>query len=114
MNSDRAVGFSRTLALVFGGFLAVIEIVYNWQNPSWWPFILVDYIAVAMLVYGALRSNVVLVAGWGFTCAMFYMSFFMAFELGQDTLVILGKGVLFSLTIAGLVLALKGVRGGAV
>lgn len=104
------MGFSRKLALAFGVFLAVIEVLYNWENPSWWPFILVDYIAVALLVYGALKSNVVLVAGWGFTCAMFYMSFFMSFEIGQVAFVIFAKGMLFSITIVGLVLALRGCR----
>lgn len=110
LNSEQALRFSRRLAIGFGVFLAIIEIFYNWENPSWWPFILVDYLAVALLLVGAFRSNVVLVAGWGFTCAMFYMSFFVGIELEQDAFVVSAKGVLFAITIAGLLLALRGLR----
>ena len=104
---NRADRWSRWLGLGFGATLAVVEVFYNWGDPSWWPFILVDYLAVALLVYGALRSRRVLAAGWGFACAMFYMAFFLHIELGQTpTLLLIGMGAMFAVTIVGLCLSL--------
>ena len=96
---------SRNLGLVFAIGLAITEVFYNWGNPSWWPFILVDYIAVALLVYGALRSPLILAAGWGFACAMFYMAFFISLDEGRTGPVLIGMGALFGLTILGLALS---------
>lgn len=71
------------LALPFALFLGIAEVVRNWGAWGFWPFWLVDYIAVGLLAWGwhaARRSRpgaLSLLAGaWGFTCAMFYMSFF--------------------------------------
>lgn len=102
MSSASAGNLSRRLAIGFGIALAVIEIFYNWGNPSWWPLILVDYIAVALLLYGAFRSPPILAAGWGFACAMFYMAFFVSLEAGRGGPVMLGMGLLFALTVLGL------------
>lgn len=66
MTHEAAYRISRRLAIAFGTGLAVIEVFYNWGNPSWWPFIVVDFVAVALLLYGAMRSPTVLAAGWGF------------------------------------------------
>lgn len=68
-------------ALLFGSFLALAEAYRNWGAWQWWPFWLVDYMAAALLIYGAwiaLRSGrkASLAAGWGFTAAMFWMSLF--------------------------------------
>lgn len=90
------------MAIGFGLFLGTTEILYNWGNPSWWPFILVDYLAVALLLFGAFRSNTVLAVAWGFTCAMFYMSFFTGIELDQSTFIVAAKGALFAITVVGL------------
>ena len=76
--------FSAWLALAFGTFLAVAEAVRNAGEIQWWPFWVVDYLAVALLMWGAVtilwrpseRGLSILTAGWGFTCAMFYMSLF--------------------------------------
>jgi ABC-type microcin C transport system permease subunit YejB len=76
--------FSAWLALGFGTFLAVAEAVRNSGDVQWWPFWVVDYVAVALLQWGAIsvlwqpleRGTAVLTAAWGFTCAMFYMSLF--------------------------------------
>lgn len=76
--------FSAWLALGFGTFLAVAEVLRNSGEIQWWPFWVVDYIAVALLQWGAIailwtpsdRGLPILTAGWGFTAAMFYMSLF--------------------------------------
>jgi hypothetical protein len=69
------------LAIAFGFFLAIAEAVRNWGDWQWWPFWVVDYIAAVLLVAGGLMAwkrghRVWLAGGWGFTAAMFYMSFF--------------------------------------
>jgi hypothetical protein len=76
--------FSAWLALGFGTFLAVAEVIRNGGEVQWWPFWVVDYIAVALLQWGAIsvlwtpndRGVGILTAAWGFTAAMFYMSLF--------------------------------------
>jgi hypothetical protein len=74
--------FSARLALAFGLLLAVAEVARNWGDWQWWPFWLVDFVAAGLLVAGALatlrhhpRGPVWLTGAWGFTSAMFYMSF---------------------------------------
>lgn len=96
----------RRMAFGFGTLLAVIEVLYNWNNPSWWPFIAVDYIAVALLLFGAWRSPRVLTGGWGFACAMFYMAFFSSWQEGRPLPLLAGMGVLFAVTIIGFLLSL--------
>lgn len=113
---------SAWLAIAFGLSLSVLEVLRNWDDWQWWPFWVVDYFAAALLVAGgvlALRRGVDrwLTAGWGFACAMFWMSYFghlgdlMQAGLGADareqrlTMII---GVLFALTVAGLLLSLLG------
>ncbi len=73
--------FSTGLAFGFGTFLAIAEAWRNWGNWQWWPFWTVDYIAAILLIIGAVAvwrgaGRVWLAAGWGFTAAMFWMSFF--------------------------------------
>lgn len=113
---------SAWLAIVFGSALAVLEVVRNWGDWQWWPFWVVDYIAAGLLVVGgvlALRRGVErgLSAGWGFACAMFWMSFFGHYgdmiETGAATSVreqrlTASIGVMFALTLVGLLLALAG------
>ena len=112
------------MAVVFGSLLAVLEAVRNWGDWQWWPFWVVDYVAAALLIVGGvvvLRRGVDrwLSAGWGFACAMFWMSFFGNYrdmvEAGtaasaRDQTLTLIIGVMFALTVAGLVLALAGRR----
>ena len=120
----RSQRMSARLAIGFALFLAVAEVARNWGDWSDWPFWLVDYLAVGLLLVGALRSlrareaSLWLSGGWGFTCAMFYMSFFSHLaELRADPNVAehglldagpltLAIGVLFAVTIVGLVLSL--------
>jgi len=116
---------SAVLALVFGVFLAVAETARNWGNWQWWPFWLVDFIAAALLIVGAsstlrrARGGTEALSGaWGFTSAMFYMSFWSHvdhieeaaegnFDQGPLTVVI---GVLWVTTIVGFLLSLLGAR----
>ncbi|MBP6010810.1 MAG: hypothetical protein KBA31_01175 [Alphaproteobacteria bacterium] len=85
--------FSAWLALAFGTFLSVAEAVRNSGEVQWWPFWVVDYLAVALLMWGAVailwrpseRGIGILTAGWGFTSAMFYMSLFSHISTLQTT-----------------------------
>jgi hypothetical protein len=114
------VKVSAWLAVVFGLSLAVLEAVRNWGDWQWWPFWVVDYVAATLLVVGgglALRRRTIhwMTAGWGFACAMFWMSFFDhvgeamkaagAVDAREHQLTVI-IGVMFSLTILGLVAAL--------
>jgi hypothetical protein len=111
-------------AIAFGLLLAVLEAVRNWGAWQWWPFWVVDYVAAGLLVIGgvlALRRTTArwLTAGWGFACAMLWMSYFghreglmkagaaAAAREQQLTMII---GAMFAVTIAGLVLSLLGRR----
>ncbi len=72
---------SAFLALAFGLFLAIAEVVRNWGNWQPWPFWIVDFISAGALIWGALRSlrqgsSRLLSAAWGFTVGIFWMSFF--------------------------------------
>lgn len=116
------IKISAWLAVAFGLILGVLEAVRNWGDWQWWPFWVVDYVAATLLVVGgllALRGPVErwLTAGWGFACAMFWMSFFGhygdAMKAGAEvsvreqrlTLII---GLMFGITVVGLVLSLLG------
>jgi hypothetical protein len=112
------------LALPFALFLGAAEVVRNWGDWGFWPFWLVDYIAVALLAGGwyATRTRrpggaTLLAAAWGFTCAMFYMSFFGHVErLGQagrgpidERPLTAAIGLLFAVTVVGLASSLRTV-----
>lgn len=117
--------FGARLALPFAACLGIAEIVRNWGDWGFWPFWVVDYIAVALLLWGwwsVRRSQVgasaALAGGWGFTCAMFYMSFFGhlsqldspdhgPIEHRELTVII---GFLFAITIVGFASALRAAR----
>lgn len=116
---------SAVLALVFGAFLVVAETARNWGNWQWWPFWLVDFVAAALLIFGGtlvLRptrgGSQVLCGAWGFTSAMFYMSFWSHIEnsnevadgnLAQRPLTTI-IGILWVITIIGFVLSLLNSR----
>ena len=116
---------SAVLALVFGVFLALAETARNWGDWQWWPFWLVDFIAAALLIAGStlvLRGSAngspVLCGAWGFTTAMFYMSFWSHIEhfneaadgnLSQSPLTVV-IGIMWAITIVGFGLALLSAR----
>ena len=113
------------LALAFGAVLTVAEAARNWGDWQWWPFWLVDFVAAALLVAGGLRAlqrrpggRALLCGAWGFSTAMFYMSFWSHVasfgepvdgNLGHGPLTV-AVGALWILTIVGLVLATLGAR----
>ena len=111
---------SAWMAVLFGLALAVLEAVRNWGDWQWWPFWVVDYVAAGLLVVGgaiALRggSRHWLGAGWGFACAMFWMSFFGHLEGVLQGGVTLREsrltqiiGAMFAITVAGLIFSLLG------
>lgn len=120
------IALSARIAIAFGGFLAIAEVVRNWGDWQPWPWWVVDYIAVALLLYGGRaalpgrpqRNATPLCGAWGFACAMFYGSFFSHLESLDEkgtgpidsfplTVTI---GVLFAITILGLALAIAGSR----
>ena len=112
---------SAQLALAFGLFLAIAEVARNWGDWQWWPFWVVDFIAAGLLVLGSVsmlrdlpRGPALLAGAWGFTSAMFYMSFWSHIgSLDQpvegnsslDPLTVI-IGVMWVVTILGLLLSL--------
>lgn len=115
---------SAWLAIVFGSMGAVLEVVRNWGDWQWWPFWVVDYVAAVLLVSGGLavvrrRSERFLAAGWGFGCAMFWMSFFGHYGdilkagaqvSAREHRLTVAIGFMFGLTVVGLATALLGRR----
>ena len=109
------------VAIVFGLGLAIGESARNWGNWQWWPFWLVDFIAAALLLAGGLLTlrthpgaRATISGAWGFTCAMFYMSFWSHVRdflqpadgnIPQTPLTWI-IGAMWAISIAGLVAAL--------
>jgi len=116
---------SAVLALIFGALLAVGETARNWGNWQWWPFWVVDLIAAALLVLGgtlflrkARGGSQVLCGAWGFTSAMFYMSFWSQVananetpdgNLAQGPLTVI-IGILWGIAVVGFLLSLLSSR----
>lgn len=112
---------SAKLAIAFGVVLGVGEFVRNVGTWQWWPFWLVDYIAVGLLCVGGwwvLKERPLgarLLAGaWGFTFGIFYMSFWSHVESISEpsgsniphlplTVLI---GLMLGVAVAGFVMAL--------
>lgn len=74
---------SRRLAFVLSPILAIGKVTREWGGGGFLPFVVVDFIAIGLLLAGAWAagrssrgSGALLAAGWGFTSAMAYMSFF--------------------------------------
>jgi uncharacterized protein (TIGR02246 family) len=121
----RASRIAFHLALPFAGFLGIAEVVRNWGDWGFWPFWVVDYLAVGLLLFGwhgfgreRAGASVWLAGAWGFTCAMFYMSFFSHIAtldrpdhgpIEHTTLIVI-IGALFALTVFAFVCSLVGVR----
>lgn len=74
--------WSRITALIFAIGLAIGEAVINWGHWQYAPLWIVDYICVTWLLAGFWtsrdgKSNAILISGWSFTAAVFYMAFFI-------------------------------------
>jgi hypothetical protein len=87
-----ALRFSRTAALVIGLLLPVIETWRRWDALANWPSWLDDYIASALLLYAwragrasDRESRPYLMAAWGYTFGIAYVSFFGQLERASST-----------------------------
>jgi len=104
------------MALPFALFLGVGEIIVNWGHWGFWAFWVVDYVAVALLLWGWNATRLHrpggmsrLTGAWGFACAMFYMGFFAHVEsleqsspgLIDDSALTRIIAILFLVTIVG-------------
>ena len=121
MHQNRKLRTSATVALSFAVALTIIETVHNWgdwRNPAFW---IVDYLACAFLFWGAYlvlskehpAGAVVLIGGWGFTCGMFFMAYFLILAEAQTTAatdelrtVLNFAGALLAFSIFGFVVSL--------
>ena len=75
--------FSRSSALLTGSALPIIETWRRWGSGTPFYSWLDDYIAAGLLLYAwyagrktLIRSSPFLMAGWGYTFGIAYMSFF--------------------------------------
>lgn len=106
---------SALLALGFGAFLAISEVMRNWGNWQASPFWLADFIAAGALVWGGLHtlsrgSSRLLSAAWGFTGGIFWISSFSHAEaLSQGAAYTYASGPvpqsMLTLIIGGMLLA---------
>lgn len=79
-------------ALLTGFVLASLELQANWGDWQWWPWWLVDFVAAALLIVGAIKTlrcdqdgRIWLAAGWSFTLGMAWMSLAGNMEVGPDS-----------------------------
>lgn len=111
---------SALMALAFGLFLTIAEIVRNWGNWQPWPFWIVDFVAAGALIWGGIRtlsqgSSRLLSAAWGFTVGIFWMSFFshtQALDAGAERTYasgMLGEGMLTLIIGAMLLVSMAGL-----
>ena len=117
--------FSRGLAVAAAVFLPIAETIRRWHqlaDITIWPAWLDDWFIGLFLLYGWWRTRhdvdggrPALAAGWGFACAMGYMSFFgqlMELDRGDPSglpaanIVVL-KGVMLVIALVALVLTLS-------
>ena len=105
----------------FLGFYAPFETWWSWANGLLDPFYIVDFVAMALLLWGALQvrrrpgSPGILTAGWAWTAANFWRAFWdrvQAFgvgdplDFGEFELCIVGSGVAIALVCLALSLYL--------
>jgi hypothetical protein len=118
MNSLKLSAWVALVLSAIGIFLKIVRVM---RQPEWWPFFLYDYLAVALLVVGAVavlrgRGGATwLAAGWGFGVAMTYGSFFDHLQnylrgtgpdLSFERMMSLSVGVLLAVNVLGLALTL--------
>ena len=111
--------FSAWMGIVLSLIGAPLKIVRVLRQAEPLPFVAYDYIALALLLVGAIlvlrgRSGRLLTAGWGFGIAMFYGSFFGHYEkwiggtgnVAFERTMVFSTGAFLVLNVAGLALAL--------
>jgi hypothetical protein len=85
----------------------VLETLYHFKFGQFLPLLIVDYIAVALLVYAAVLSlrvrpssaSGMLSGAWGFAACLAYIAFFVFFERYLQ-----GQGLLSMVIILGVAL----------
>lgn len=113
-----ALACSRYLALLFAAGLAIGEAVINWGNWQYAPLWIVDYIIVAWLILGFVKTRHgdnlhILLAGWAFTAGVFYMALFVSLDpqiavhFETDTVLMALVGFMLGVCIAGFLCALR-------
>ena len=107
--------FSHWAAFAAGLALPIIETYRRWEVLSDWPAWLDDYIAAALLLYAwragqasLISSRPYLMAAWGYTMGIAYMSFFGQWSR-RDTTDISGYSTEFVLGFKGFGLVLAGL-----
>jgi hypothetical protein len=115
-----SLGPNHRLALGFAVAISSLQLGRTilwgrWPEPLEW-FIFVDaYLVSALLLWGVALSRrqapaarPVLAAGWGFACGILFRSFFGQLEdpsrhAGHEIVVIVIKGALLTVAVAGLI-----------
>ena len=104
---------SAWLGLATAVALALVHTLLVLQGPSFWPFLLIDYIAAALLAVGAVRTLRkqkgglrLLSAAWGFTAGLAWMVAANAIAPGaaQPAALVAAKLALVAAALAGMAL----------
>jgi len=124
MTPQKISAWMAIVGAIIGGPLKILRIL---RQDEWWPSRIIDFIAIGMLLVGAIlvlrgKSGRLLAAGWGFSIAMFYGSFFSHYQMwstGRGDLafehtMVTWTGAFLLMDIVWLVLALWPVKSNAV
>ena len=113
------LGFSKTLAIIFGTALPLMAIVRNFAAQTDPAGFFVDLIAGAFLLVGAWRVGVVphsgqrfLAAAWGLTIGLFYSSFYAQWLMMSNPVSVeppIPPGYALAATALGLFVAILGL-----
>lgn len=111
-----ALACSRYLALLFAAGLGIGEAVINWGNWQYAPLWIVDYIIVAWLILGFIKTRNgghihILLGGWAFTAGVFYMALFVSLDpeisihFESNTVLLALVGLMLGISVIGLLCA---------
>lgn len=110
------------LSLVGAFIHFILETLYHVMVGQFLPLLLVDYIAVALLVYAAVVSlrikpssaSGLLSGAWGFAACLAYIAFFVFFEQhiknGEQFFMVVTLGVALLVALAAFLISLQLVR----
>lgn len=115
--SNLALIFSRYSALVFAIGLGIGETVINWGNWQFAPLWIVDYMIVAWLFLGSIKTRLggnveILLSGWAFAFGVFYMALFVSLDpelapyIGANSMLLILMGLMLGLSVIGFLCAL--------